>query len=71
MMSKLYWKLKTFNRKLPKIVGCELDATIANYAIDNVKKAGLENYIETASEGKQAPLLIDCPWLYSNTINKK
>ena len=27
--------------------------------------------LETASEGKQAPLFIDCPWLYSNTINKK
>ena len=22
--------------------------------------------LETASQGKQAPLLIDCPWLYSN-----
>ena len=29
------------------------------------------NRLETASEGKQAPLFIDCPWLYSNTINKK
>jgi len=27
--------------------------------------------LEIASEGKQAPLFIDCPWLYSNTINKK
>tara|TARA_Y100000766_G_scaffold236831_1_gene212720 strand:- start:13 stop:861 length:849 start_codon:yes stop_codon:yes gene_type:complete len=27
--------------------------------------------LETASEGKQAPLFIDCPWLYSNNINKK
>ena len=27
--------------------------------------------LETASEGKQAPLFIDCPWLYSNTTNKK
>ena len=27
--------------------------------------------LETASEGKQAPLFIDCPWLYSNTIDKK
>ena len=27
--------------------------------------------LETAAEGKQAPLLIDCPWLYSNFIDKK
>ncbi len=27
--------------------------------------------METASEGKQAPLLIDCPWLYSNITKKK
>ena len=27
--------------------------------------------METAAEGKQAPLLIDCPWLYSNITDKK
>ena len=27
--------------------------------------------METAAEGKQAPLLVDCPWLYSNITNKK
>jgi len=27
--------------------------------------------METASEGKQAPLLVDCPWLYSNIAKKK
>tara|TARA_B100001250_G_scaffold338783_1_gene305934 strand:- start:174 stop:1148 length:975 start_codon:yes stop_codon:yes gene_type:complete len=27
--------------------------------------------METAAEGKQAPLLIDCPWLYTNIKNKK
>ena len=27
--------------------------------------------LDTASKGKQAPLLIDCPWLYSNIKNKK
>ena len=27
--------------------------------------------METAAEGKQAPLLIDCPWLYSNIKKKK
>jgi hypothetical protein len=27
--------------------------------------------LETASEGKQAPLFIDCPWLYSNTTEQK
>ena len=30
-----------------------------------------EKRLETASKGKQAPLLIDCPWLYSNIQNKK
>ena len=27
--------------------------------------------METAAEGNQAPLLIDCPWLYTNITNKK
>ncbi len=27
--------------------------------------------LDTASKGKQAPLLIDCPWLYSNIQNNK
>ena len=27
--------------------------------------------METAAEGKQAPLLIDCPWLFSNITDKK
>ncbi len=27
--------------------------------------------METAAEGKQAPLLIDCPWLYTNITDKK
>ncbi len=27
--------------------------------------------METASKGKQAPLLVDCPWLYSNIVKKK
>ena len=26
--------------------------------------------LDTAAKGKQAPLLVDCPWLYSK-INKK
>ena len=30
-----------------------------------------EKRLDTASKGKQAPLLIDCPWLYSNIQNKK
>jgi len=38
--------LKTFDRKLPKIIGCEADKIIANSAMENVKKSGLENYIE-------------------------
>ena len=27
--------------------------------------------METAAEGKQAPLRIECPWLYTNIKNKK
>ena len=30
-----------------------------------------EKRLDTASKGKLAPLLIDCPWLYSNIQNKK
>ena len=43
---KIAQKVKIHNRKLPKIIGCELDEDIANSAINNVRKAGLENYIE-------------------------
>ncbi len=45
-------QVKTLNRKLPKIIGCEVDEVIANSAFDNVRKAGLENYIE----------IINCPF---------
>jgi len=43
---------KPLTKKLPKIIGCEIDELIANSAIDNVKKAGLEKYIE----------IINCPF---------
>ena len=49
---KMAKKLKTFNGKLPKIVGCEFDEIIAHSAIDNVRRAGLENYIQ----------IIHCPF---------
>ena len=45
-------QVKTLNSKLPKIIGCEVDEVIANLALDNVKKAGLEQYIE----------IINCPF---------
>ena len=45
-------ELKTLDGKLPKIIGCEVDEIIANAAIANVKKAGLENYIQ----------IINCPF---------
>ena len=45
-------KVKTFNVKLPKIIGCEIDEKIANSAAHNVKQAGLENYIQ----------IINCPF---------
>ena len=43
---KIAQKMKTLNMKLPKIIGCEVDETIANSAMENVKKSGLEEYIE-------------------------
>ena len=49
---KMAKKRKTFNGKLPKIIGSEVDTFIANSAIDNVRQAGLENYIE----------IINCPF---------
>ncbi|AIQ96224.1 class I SAM-dependent RNA methyltransferase [Prochlorococcus sp. MIT 0801] len=45
-------KIKPLNRKLPKIIGCEVDEMIAHSAIENVRKAGLEDYIE----------IINCPF---------
>ena len=45
-------RVKSFNSKLPKIIGCECEEIIANYARDNVRKAGLENYIE----------ILNCPF---------
>tara|TARA_Y100001968_G_scaffold326566_1_gene369871 strand:- start:15 stop:1139 length:1125 start_codon:yes stop_codon:yes gene_type:complete len=43
---KIAKNMKNFNKKLPKIVGCECDEIIANYARDNIHKAGLDNYIK-------------------------
>ena len=39
-------KKQSFERKLPKIIGCEVDEIIANSALENVKKSGLEDHIE-------------------------
>jgi len=49
---KLAKKMKSLNKKLPKIIGCEVDEIIANAASDNVRRAGLENYIK----------IINCPF---------
>ncbi len=43
---KLARNMQSLNKELPKIIGCEIDEMIANSASDNVRKAGLENYIE-------------------------
>ncbi len=43
---KIAKKLKNFDNKLPKIIGCEVDEKIANCAIQNIKDADLEDYIE-------------------------
>ena len=49
---KMAKKVQTFRKKLPKVIGCEVDEIIANSARDNVRNAGLENYIE----------IINCPF---------
>ena len=49
---KLAKKVINFNTKLPKIIGCEIDESIAYSASENVRKAGLENYIK----------IINCPF---------
>jgi len=49
---KMSKKIKMFQGKLPKIIGCELDTKTANSASSNVRKAGLENYIQ----------IINCPF---------
>ncbi len=49
---KLVKKVTNFNKKLPKIIGCEIDESIAYSASENVRKAGLENYIK----------IINCPF---------
>ena len=49
---KMAKKEKTFNGTLPRIIGCEFDEIIAKSARDNIRKAGLENYIE----------IINCPF---------
>ena len=49
---KMAKTVKTFNGNLPKIIGCEFDEKIADSALYNVRKAGLENYIQ----------IINCPF---------
>ena len=49
---KMARKRKTLKQELPKIIGCEVDHNIAKSTIDNVRKAGLEKYIE----------IINCPF---------
>tara|TARA_B100000579_G_scaffold309486_1_gene259134 strand:+ start:132 stop:1256 length:1125 start_codon:yes stop_codon:yes gene_type:complete len=49
---KMAQKMKSLNKKLPKIIGCEVDEIIAKSARDNIRKADLENYIE----------IINCPF---------
>ncbi|WP_269611981.1 THUMP domain-containing class I SAM-dependent RNA methyltransferase [Prochlorococcus marinus] len=49
---KMAKKIKPLTKKLPKIVGCEVDEMIAHSASENVRKAGLDNYIE----------IINCPF---------
>jgi len=49
---KMAKKIKPLNKKLPKIIGCEVDEMIAHSASENVRKAGLKDYIE----------IINCPF---------
>ena len=53
---KMAQKIKPLNRKLPKIIGCEVDEMIAHSASENVRKAGLEDYIEILNSPFQ-----ECP----------
>ena len=41
------------------------------YMSDEDRLKFREKRLDTASKGKQAPLFVDCPWLYSNIVNKK
>ncbi|MBW3041110.1 class I SAM-dependent RNA methyltransferase [Prochlorococcus marinus] len=45
-------KVTTLDKQLPKVIGCEFDQSIATSAMENVRKSGLENYIE----------IINCPF---------
>ena len=49
---KMARKMRLLNKKLPKIIGCEVDHMIAKSTSDNIQKAGLESYIE----------IINCPF---------
>ncbi len=49
---KMAQNIQPLIKKLPKIIGCEIDEMIAHSASDNIKKAGLEKYIE----------IINCPF---------
>ena len=49
---KMARKMRLLNKKLPKIIGCEVDHMIAKSTSDNIRKAGLESYIE----------IINCPF---------
>lgn len=49
---KMAKKIKPLNKKLSKIIGCEVDEMIAHSASENVRKAGLKDYIE----------IINCPF---------
>ena len=49
---KIAKNMKTFKKELPKIIGCEVDEVISNFANENVRKAGLEKYIK----------IINCPF---------
>ena len=40
------------------------------YLPDNERLKFREKRMETAREGKQSPMIIDCPWLYQNIKNK-
>ena len=49
---KMARKMRLLNKKLPKIIGCEVDHMIAKATSENIRKAGLESYIE----------IINCPF---------
>ena len=49
---KMAQNMRLLNKNLPRIIGCEVDNTIAKSTGENIRKAGLESFIE----------IVNCPF---------